>query len=136
MRGQGGSCDPLQWMLAYGVWGLCASEVLPAQVTSSASQPLVRDTAGPQHRAGALHRTVLGGNWRELWQSPLDVPVLTLRTFGGGLIPVREGGNQSRTLHVDGGDGRRYVFRTVGKRPGDSVCRRVDGNRGVWGSNG
>jgi hypothetical protein len=106
----------LQWVFASGVWCLCGGQILPAQVMSSTGLPLVRDTAGPQLGAGALHRKVLGSNWRELWESPLDVPVLDLHSFGGGLTPVREGGNQSRTLHFDGGDGRRYVFRTAEKR--------------------
>jgi len=77
---------------------------------------MVRDTAGPQYAAGGVRRALLGGNWRELWLTPVDVPVLDLQRYGGGLTPVRAGGNQSRTLHFDGGDGRRYVFRTAGKR--------------------
>lgn len=106
----------LRWFLACGVCCLCMCGVLPAQVANSSSQPLVRDTAGPQYRAGAVHRAVWGSNWRELWRSPVDVTGLDLHTFGGGLTPVREGGNQSRTLHFEGGDGRKYVFRTAEKR--------------------
>ena len=59
--------------------------------------------------------TILGANWRELWITPVSVPVLDLGNFAGGLTPFRAGGNQSRTLHFRGGDGKRYVFRSTAK---------------------
>jgi hypothetical protein len=106
----------VQWSLVCGVWAACGVDALPAQVHSGISDMLVRDTAGPQHKAGGLRQMLLGSTWRALWLTPIDVPVLDLQRFGGGLTPLREGGNQSRTLHFDGGDGRKYVLRTVRKR--------------------
>lgn len=104
------------WSVAYAIAAVCAASALPGQADDGASGALVRDTAGPQYEAGALRRALLGSNWRHLWISPIDVPVLDVQRHGGGLTTVREGGNQSRTLHFDGGDGRRYVFRTADKR--------------------
>lgn len=60
----------------------------------------------------------MGGGYRELWVTPVTVPVADLSTLGGGLTPRRIGGGMTtQTLHLDGGDGRRYVFRSVQKTP-------------------
>ncbi len=64
---------------------------------------------------GALWRLLLGDNWRNVWAGTIEVPVLDLQTYAGGLKPTKAGGNQTRTLHFAGGDGRRYVFRSVSK---------------------
>jgi hypothetical protein len=60
-------------------------------------------------------RILGGGNWRDLWTTPVRVPVLDLDTFAGGLEPEDTGGRQSRTLHFEGEDGRKYIFRSVDK---------------------
>ncbi len=72
--------------------------------------------AGPQYRAGWLSRVFFGGQWRDLWTTPMKVPVLDLARFDGGLSPVREGGGlQTKNLHLDSGNGRSWVFRSVDK---------------------
>jgi hypothetical protein len=82
--------------------------------------------AGPHYRAGALKRALLGRSYRELWTTPVAVPVLDLRTFAGGLTPTETGGgNQTLSLRFRGADGREYAFRAVDKDPG-----RGDGGRG------
>ena len=106
---------PRAWSGAPALAAVLVTTVAIAQ-TNGGSAVVDRDTAGPQYEAGALRRALLGSNWRHAWTSPVDVPVLDLHRFGGGLTPVKEGGNQSRTLHFEGADGRRYVFRTVAKR--------------------
>jgi hypothetical protein len=72
--------------------------------------------AGPQHRAGAVHRFIFGRDYRDLWTQPTRVDVLDLATFAGGLTPVRRiGAGQSRNLALRGGDGRAYTFRALEK---------------------
>src|SRR5687767_9804347 len=71
---------------------------------------------GARYGAGSFHQWFFGSGYRELWVTPVRVPVLDLRTVAGGLKPVKEGGGrQTRTLHLRGGDGRQYVFRSVDK---------------------
>ena len=79
-------------------------------------------TAGPRYRSGALHRTLFGAHYRELWTTPVTVPVLDLEGFAGGLTPVeRGGGQQTRSLEMEGADGRSYVFRSLDKDPTPAV---------------
>ncbi|HEX6926927.1 MAG TPA: BamA/TamA family outer membrane protein [Longimicrobiaceae bacterium] len=72
--------------------------------------------AGEQYGAGGLKRTLLGGGYRDLWTTPIRVPVLDLGRFAGGLTPVELGsGMQTISLRLRGADGREYNFRSVDK---------------------
>ena len=74
--------------------------------------------AGERYRAGAFHRFVLGRHYRELWTTPIEVEVLDLSTFAGGITPLQRGGGLStRSLRFRGADGREYSFRSVDKDP-------------------
>ena len=94
----------------------------PAPGQGGASTPppprTVTVTAGPEYRAGWLHRVLFGRHYRDLWTTPIEVELLDLRVFAGGLTPLRRGGGaQTRALRLAGGDGREYVFRSVNKHP-------------------
>lgn len=74
--------------------------------------------AGPQYAASGWKRTVLGAGYRDLWTTPIRVPVLDVDRFAGGLTPVEQGGGlQSKVLRFRGSDGRTYMFRSVDKDP-------------------
>jgi hypothetical protein len=106
---------------------LLAMVVLPVppvqgQVTPppNGSRGQVTVTPGARYAKGSLYRTLMGAGYRDLWTAPITVPVVDLTTFAGGLTPVRLGGGMTtRTLHLDGADGRRYVLRSVDKEPAD-----------------
>jgi hypothetical protein len=68
------------------------------------------------YKAGGFHRFLLGDNYRDLWATPIKVPVLDLRNFHGGLKPTKEGGGaQTRSLRFDAADGSEWAFRSVRK---------------------
>jgi hypothetical protein len=74
--------------------------------------------AGPQYDAGWFHRLMLGAHYRDLWTTPVDVEVLDLSRFAGGLTPTAcGGGRQTKSLRFRGGDGGEYAFRSVDKDP-------------------
>ena len=85
--------------------------------------------AGEQYRAGAFHRWTLGRHYRDLWTTPIEVEVLDLSTFAGGITPLqRGGGRQTQSLRFLGSDGREYSFRSVDKDPSavlDSILRET-----------
>jgi len=84
----------------------------------AAPATLVTVTAGARYQAGWLHRLLLGAHYRDLWTTPLRVPVLDLGRFGGGLTPVRRGGGrETKSLRLEAANGRGYAFRSVDKDP-------------------
>lgn len=73
---------------------------------------------GERFKAGRLQQWIYGRNYRPLWTTPIEVPVLDLNVVGGGLSPMRTGGfGQSISLHFKGQDGRRYTVRSLDKDP-------------------
>ncbi|MEJ7760284.1 MAG: BamA/TamA family outer membrane protein [Gemmatimonadaceae bacterium] len=98
------------------------------QTTPPSTAPVVNVVPGPEYEAGRLTRKLLGDGWRDVWTTPLDVPVLDLARYAGGLKVVRSGGGmQSRTLHFEETGGwREYVFRSVNKFPvGKAIPRAI-----------
>src|SRR5213593_4532342 len=95
--------------------GPLAGQAAP-RLRDAAAPGVVTVTAGTQYRAGWLHRALLGAHYRELGATPIQVEVLDLSRFGGGLTPVkRGGGRQTKSLRLHAADGRVYVFRSVDK---------------------
>jgi len=75
-------------------------------------------TAGAEYKAGGMSRFWFGEGYRDLWTTPVQAPVLDLKTVGGGLTPVRQVGQaQSLGLAFKGADGRAYTFRSLHKEP-------------------
>ncbi|MEE9472409.1 MAG: hypothetical protein V3V82_00315, partial [Acidimicrobiia bacterium] len=84
--------------------------------TAASKKETVVVTLGERYAAGSLHGIFFGKRYRDLWATPTEVEVLDLSTFAGGLTPARAGGaGQTKSLHLDGADGRRYVVRSVDK---------------------
>ena len=63
----------------------------PARSPGAPARGSATVTAGPQYGAGWLHRALLGAHYRNLWTTPIQVPVLDLAHFGGGLAPLKRG---------------------------------------------
>ena len=97
-------------LLALGGMTLGADETDPP--------PMRRVVVGEQFAAGGLHGFLFGRDYRDLWTTPVVLPVLDLSTFEGGLAPVRRVGHgQTQALALKGNDGREWTFRPVVKDP-------------------
>ena len=103
-----------------------------------------KDTVVVAHKeydAGRFHRFFLGENYRDLWTSPIGVPLLDLRTYAGGLKAYKTGGGQAtKTLRLLGPDSSQFVFRPIYKSVIDlpdyfkhTIIRKVtDDQRSAW----
>ena len=97
----------------------------PLSAQADGPPPPTRDSAtvvsGGQYEAGSLYMTFMGRGYRNLWTTPIRVPVADLAQWGGGgLTPFDVGGGMTtQTLHLRGVDGIRYVLRSVDKTPGE-----------------
>ncbi|HTC23618.1 MAG TPA: hypothetical protein VK688_04610, partial [Gemmatimonadales bacterium] len=93
----------------------------------------VTATAGARYGAGWLHRMLFGADHRALWTTPIEVKVLDLRTYAGGLRPVRRGGHsETASLHLEASDGRKFDFRSVDKDPSQVLRPELRGTVLGW----
>lgn len=77
-----------------------------------------RVAPGPQYDAGWLRRLFFGSHYRDLWTTPIEAPVLDMESFAGGLkVTERGGGEQTKSLRLEGADGKEYQFRSIDKDP-------------------
>ena len=68
------------------------------------------------NKASAMKRIFLGDHYRKEWATPVEIPILDMEFFAGGLTPVKVGGGlQTKSLRLKGNDGREYVLRMVNK---------------------
>jgi hypothetical protein len=100
-----------------GPSGAVAVEASPEAAAESGTTRRV--VAGrPEYDKSWYFKLHFGEGYRKLWTSPFEAAVLDLRTYAGGLTPVRQVGSmQSIGLALKGADGRAYTFRTLDKDP-------------------
>ena len=117
---------------------ICAVLVSSLQPINTVGQqpvvhpPVIPDSVtvipGARYARGGLVKFFAGAGHRDMWAVPLKVEVADLATFGGGLTPLRLGGGMTtRTLHVLGNDGKRYVCRSVDKYAGQGLTEELRG---------
>jgi len=116
-------------LLLATLWSAGATSLARAE-----DPPRRRAVAGEHYKASGLHRFLFGADYRDLWTQPVELPVLDLQRYAGGLKPVRRvGGQETKGLAFKGADGRDYTFRALDKDPGeilppdlrDSVARDI-----------
>ena len=67
-------------------------------------------------QASEFTRFFLGDHWRNVWTAKVKLPFLNLEKFAGGLTPIKlGGGQQTKSLHFVGKDGKKYKFRLLKK---------------------
>lgn len=102
------------------VVALTALASFGADAQSTKKQPTSKDSvvvkAFGHYGAGGFHRMMLGDGYRDVWGTPIKVPVLDLKAYAGGLKATELGGTaQTRSLRFVGANGRDYTFRPVYK---------------------
>src|SRR5258708_2747321 len=100
--------------------GLIVASCLVAAGAAAGGEPArtVTIVPGARYHANWLYGVFLGAHWRGAWTTPIEVPVLDLETFDGGLRTDRlAGGLQTKNLHFKSSNGRTWAFRSVDKDP-------------------
>ncbi len=91
-----------------------ATEPLLAQQAPVADS--VRVVPNPTYRANSFFRAFWGSAHRDAWTAELQVPVLDLSAYSGGLRPANEiTGDAHRILVFRDDDGRSFQFRSVSR---------------------
>jgi hypothetical protein len=71
---------------------------------------------GPRFAASRGKQFWWGAHWRKEWITPVPFPVFDMDTTAGGLTVLkRGGGHETKTLRLQGKNGREYVLRTMDK---------------------
>ena len=93
--------------------------VFPAPPPPTSDVPeSVTVVPGPEYSAPWWRKLFAGAHYRDLWTTPIRVPVLDLARFAGGLTPIEHGGGeQTVSLHMMGANGIEYALRSVNKSP-------------------
>jgi len=83
---------------------------------------VVTTQASYQYNASKTHKKLLGANYRDVWKTPIEVPVFDIGSEKGGLkIVQRGGGMQTKSLRLQAEDGKQYVLRSIEKYPENAV---------------
>lgn len=110
------SFRPIQLTVGPALFLLAQPALVAAQTFAPTESVTV--VPGPQFKQSGLHKFFFGTRYRDLWTTPIKVPVLRLGQYGGGLTPTeRGGGMQTKSLRFRGGDGKEYQFRSLEKDP-------------------
>ncbi len=118
------------------VSGWLQGAVLLLGITSGplTAQASARDLTGPQALVGAspgdtvwvtprsrfdanfIQRFFLGDGYRDLWAMPVQVEILDLEGFAGGLTPTQRGGGlQTPSIRLQSVEGPVFTFRSLDK---------------------
>lgn len=80
------------------------------------------------NEAGKTKRLMLGKHYRKDWATEVNFPVLNLDTAAGGLTPLKlGGGQQTKSLRLQGANGKEYVLRSVNKDPSKTLPAELVG---------
>lgn len=82
-------------------------------------------TISSKYEAGSfLHRVIMGSNYRKTWSTPVKFPVFHLSS-SAFTIEKLGGGEQTKSLRLKDGKGRKWVLRTVDKNVEPAVPARL-----------
>ena len=91
--------------VAFMVAPIGAQEPASYQVRAAEAPAVVSVVPGPHYAAGGVHQALFGRRYRDLWATPIQVPLLDLARFAGGLTPEeRGGGMQTTSLKLESGE--------------------------------
>ncbi len=106
------------WAAERGKRGSSKRKPVPAAAPAPPAPKTVRIEASTSYERSRVHEFTFGGGYRELWKTPVELPLLDLQHEAGGLTPTKRfGGNQTPVLAFKGADGRTYTFRSTDKDP-------------------
>lgn len=97
-------------------------KALAQKGTDSAFKTII---AGAEYKKSKFHEWLWGYNRRKEWTTPVRVQVLRLDTAYGGLKPYKTGGgNETKTLHLETPNDKKYSIRSINKSRGEVVPKQ------------
>lgn len=79
-----------------------------------------------QYKASGFGKFMLGKNYRDVWNMPIEVQVFDIGKEKGGLKIIKKGGGQSTiSLRLEAEDGKQYVLRSIDKNPEKALPKEI-----------
>ncbi len=76
----------------------------------------IKIAASTEYKNGQFYKIAYGNRYRKSWRTPVTFPKFDLNSTAGKLRIVKKGGGMStKSLRLEGEDGREYVLRSVFK---------------------
>jgi hypothetical protein len=72
-------------------------------------------------RGGGMKKKLTGKNYRKEWTEPVTMPVFDFNANGGMRIDKPGGGKETKSLHLEGPDGKKWSLRSVEKFPENAI---------------
>ncbi len=106
----------------------CYQSTTPGQTeqTTESTPDSIIHAASRQYIASPGKEKWMGKNYREVWSTPVKIPVFDRETEHGGLeIVKRGGGQQTHSIQVEDADGHAYALRSLEKYVEGALPRNV-----------
>jgi len=83
-------------------------------------QDSIHKIGDPRLKTTAFRTFLMGNNYRREWLEPINVLTVDLKSLN--INSVKEGGGkETRSLRVEGNDGKKFAFRSVEKFPDAAI---------------
>jgi hypothetical protein len=80
------------------------------------------------NKASGLKKVFLGEHFRKEWATQVEMEILDMDSFAGGLSPLKVGGGkQTKSLRLMDEDGNEWVLRSVNKDPSKALPEEFSG---------
>jgi hypothetical protein len=89
--------------------------------TQNLHERTVRVPADSTMRGKGLKKKLTGKNYRKEWTEPVTMPVFDFNSNGGMRIDKPGGGKETKSLHLESADGKKWSLRSVEKFPENAI---------------
>ncbi|WP_020568252.1 metallophosphoesterase [Neolewinella persica] len=101
--------------------------------------PITNETVACQlvhddYNRSKLGLLVLGDHYRKSFNDTVNLPLLDLNSFKGGLTPTKKGGgNQTQSIRLEAKNGKEYTMRSLAKDPSATLGYELSQSRAIQG---
>ena len=94
------------------------------QIDSKKTDTLV--PVNKDYKASGFKRVFWGDHYRKEWTTPVNISILDMDTYAGGLTAVKLGGGlQTASLRLKGANGKQYVLRSLNKDVSKAIAEEL-----------
>jgi surface antigen Omp85-like protein len=108
-------------LVATSCWICAQTDSTAKNPGQSLSQPMVRVAADSTMRGKGIKKMLAGKNYRKEWTEPVTMPVFDFNSNGGMRIEKPGGGKETKSLHLESSDGKKWSLRSVEKFPENAI---------------